>query len=214
MLHLDRSEYIEFLPNLFLKRGKIHQITGSARFILALIIGNVIQDEITWVRLERSNEILYPEGVSDWITLSNLIIVNTDNEEESLWVMEEFLKSGVSSLVFCQLNKLPKYVYVRRLTLSTKRSKEENKSILPPTGIILSSFDHPISGVESRWNIKPYPNQRIFSEDNGFFLEDKWSLICNKSRIIESSWIIKSKKFLSGKKIVEVSGNSKKYVND
>ena len=127
MLHLDRSEYIEFLPNLFLKRGKIHQITGSARFILALIIGNVIQDQITWVRLERSNEILYPEGVSDWITLNNLIMVNTENEEESLWVMEEFLKSGVISLVFCQLNKLPKYVNLRRLNLSTKRSKEENR---------------------------------------------------------------------------------------
>ena len=210
MLHLNRSEYIEFLPNLFLKRGKIHQITGSARFTLALIIGNVIQDQITWVRLERSNEILYPEGVSDWITLNNLIMVNTENEEESLWVMEEFLKSGVSSLVFCQLNKQPKYVNLRRLTLSTKRSKEENKSMLPPTGIILSSFDHPISGVESRWSINPCPNQRIFSGDNRFFFEDKWSLICNKSRIIESSWIVESKKFLNGKKIVEVCGNSKK----
>ena len=214
MLHLNRSEYIEFLPNLFLRRGKIHQITGSARFTLALIIGNVIQDQITWVRLERSNEILYPEGVSDWITLNNLIMVNTENEEESLWVMEEFLKSGVSSLVFCQLNKIPKYVNLRRLTLSTRRSKEQNKSILPPTGIILSSFDHSIGGVESRWNINPHPNQRIFSGDNRFFLEDKWSLICNKSRIIESSWIVESKKFLNGKKIFEVSGNSKKYVKD
>ena len=214
MLHLNRSEYIEFLPNLFLKRGKIHQITGSARFTLALIIGKVIQDQIIWIRLERSNEILYPEGVSDWITLNDLIMVNTENEEDSLWVMEEFLKSGVSSIVFCQLNKLPKYVNLRRLTLSTKRSKEENKSILPPTGVIVSSFDHPISGVESRWNINPYLNQRIFCGDNRFFLEDKWSLICNKSRIIESSWIVESKKFLNGKKIVEVSGNSKKYVKD
>ena len=212
MLHLNRSEYIEFLPNLFLKRGKIHQITGSARFTLALIIGNVIQDQVTWIRLERSNEILYPDGVSDWITLNNLIMVNTENEEESLWVMEEFLKSGVSSLVFCQLNKLPKYINLRRLTLSTKISKEENKSILPPTGIILSSFDYPISGVDSRWNIDPYPNQKIFSEDNRVFFEDKWSLVCNKSRIIESSWIVKSKKFLNGQKIVEVSGNSKKIL--
>ena len=170
MLHLNRAEYIEFLPNLFLKRGKIHQITGSARFTLALIIGNVIQDQITWVRLERSNEILYPEGVSDWITLNNLIMVNTENEEESLWVMEEFLKSGVSSLVFCQLNKLPKYVNLRRLTLSTKRSKEENKSMLPPTGIILSSFDHPISGVESRWSINPFNSINYFFSSNLFTL--------------------------------------------
>ncbi len=212
MVPLNRSEYIEFLPNLFLKRGEIHQITGSARFTLALIIGNVIQDQITWIRLERSNEILYPEGVSDWITLSNLIIVNTENEEESLWVMEEFLKSGVSSLVLCQLNKLPKYINLRRLTLSTKKPKEENKSIFLPTGIILSSFDYPISGVDSRWNIDPYPNQKIFSEDNRVFFEDKWSLVCNKSRIIESSWIVKSKKFLNGQKIVEVSGNSKKIL--
>ncbi len=210
MLYLNKSDYIEFLPNLFLKRGKIHQITGSARFTLALIIGNIIKDQIIWVRLEKSNEILYPEGVSDWITLNNLIIVNTENEEESLWAMEEFLKSGVSSLVFCQLNKLPRYLNLRRLTLCIKRPIEENKSILPPTGIILSSFNYPINGVESRWDINPYPNQRIFSGNNEFFLEDKWSLTCNKSRIIESSWVVQSKKFLNGKKVVEVSGNSRR----
>ncbi len=210
MVDLNKSEYIEFLPNLFLKRGQIHQITGSARFTLALIIGNIIKSPITWVRLEKSNEILYPDGVSDWISLNNLIIVNTGNEEESLWVMEEFLKSGISSLIFCQLNKLPRYLNLRRLILSIKESRDENKSISLPTGIILSSFDYPISGVESRWNITPYPNQRIFEEDKDFFLEDKWSLICNKSRIIESSWIVKSKKFLNGNKVIEVSGNLRK----
>ncbi len=210
MLNISDPEYIEFLPDLYLKRGKIHQITGTARVTLALIIGRTIKDQITWIRLEKSSEILYPDGIADWIALNNFLIINTQNEQESLWVMEEFLKSGVSSLVLCELNKRPQYSHLRRLTLYTKRLIEENKNIILPTGIILSSFDCPITGVESRWNINPYPRRQIFSQTDKCFLEDKWCLVCNKSRIIESSWLVKSKKFFNGRRTIEVSGRSKK----
>jgi protein ImuA len=202
--NLSNSEFIEFLPNLFLKRGKIHQITGSARFTLALIIGRVIKEGITWIRQENSDEIIYPDGFVDWVTPTKLLFINAQREKESLWVMEEFLKSGVSSLVLCQLKKLPQYINLRRLVLHAKTVTGETEGLILPTGIILSDFQYPINGVESRWNIEPCSGSMTFSLKNNFFVEEKWSLTCNKSRIVESSWVIKSKKFFNGTRTVEL----------
>ena len=76
---------------------------------------------------------------------------------------------GVQNL-YIKLNKKPQYSHLRRLTLSAKKLIEENEDVILPTGIILSSFDYPITGVESRWNINPSPRRQIFGETEKCFL--------------------------------------------
>ena len=93
-------EYLEFLPGLFLKRGSVHQITGPSRFIFALITARNIKSYITWIRRKECTVSLYPDGLTSWVDINKIILVDTMTNQESTWVMEEFLKSGVSELTY------------------------------------------------------------------------------------------------------------------
>ena len=111
-------EYLEFLPGLFLKRGSVHQITGPSRFIFALITARNIKSYITWIRRKECTVSLYPDGLTSWVDINKIILVDTMTNQESTWVMEEFLKSDVSELVVCELCEPIKYSNLRRVILS------------------------------------------------------------------------------------------------
>ena len=194
MDHINFSEikYLEFLPGLFLKRGSIHQIAGPSRFIFALIIARNIKNYITWIRGKESAVSLYPDGLTSWADISKLILVDTRTNQESMWVMEEFLKSGVSELLVCELHNPIKYASLRRIILSFKNVREEKDSTLP-TILLVSSFQSKIIGVESRWYMKPSFLIDSSTKKKRSFLEERWELVCSKSRFKLSSWIIKAR---------------------
>ena len=143
-------EYLEFLPGLFLKRGSVHQITGPSRFIFALITARNIKSYITWIRRKECTVSLYPDGLTSWVDINKIILVDTMTNQESTWVMEEFLKSGVSELLVCELQKPIQYSSLRRIILSFKNVREEKDSTLP-TILLVYSIQSEIIGVESRW---------------------------------------------------------------
>ena len=114
MDHINFSEikYLEFLPGLFLKRGSVHQIAGPSRFIFALIIARNIINYITWIRGKESAVSLYPDGLTSWADISKLILVDTRTNQESMWVMEEFLKSLNIRKDFLIQLKLLELIYI------------------------------------------------------------------------------------------------------
>ena len=198
--NFSESEYLEFLPEVFLKRGSIHQIAGPSRFIFALIIARTVKDEITWIRREEYTMSLYPDGLTSWIDISKLILVGTMADQESVWVMEEFLKSKVSELIVCELQQPIQYSSLRRLILSFKKVREERNAILP-TILLVSSFKTAIIGVESRWYMRP---SALLENRKDFLLEKCWDLVCSKSRFNNSSWIIKSRQQTYNKRGINV----------
>ena len=115
--NFSEIQYLEFLPGLFLRRGTVHQIAGPSRFIFALVIARNIKNHITWIRRKESNVSLYPDGLTSWVDVNKFILVDTMTEQESTWVMEEFLKSDVSELVVCELREPIKYSNLRRIIL-------------------------------------------------------------------------------------------------
>ena len=185
-------EYLEFLPGLFLKRGSVHQITGPSRFIFALITARNIKSYITWIRRKECTVSLYPDGLTSWVDINKIILVDTMTNQESTWVMEEFLKSGVSELLVCELHKPIQYSSLRRIILSFKNVREEKDSTLP-TILLVSSFQSEIIGVESRWYMKPSFSIDLSTKKKRSFLEERWELVCSKSRFKLSSWIIKAR---------------------
>ncbi len=185
-------EYLEFLPGLFLKRGSVHQITGPSRFIFALITARNIKSYITWIRRKECTVSLYPDGLTSWVDINKIILVDTMTNKESTWVMEEFLKSGVSELLVCELHKPIQYSSLRRLILSFKNVREE-KGLTLPTILLVSSFQSEIIGVESRWCMKPSFLIDSSTKKKRSFLEERWELVCSKSRFKLSSWIIKAR---------------------
>ena len=182
-------KYLEFLPGLFLKRGSVHQIAGPSRFIFALMIARNIKSYITWIRGKEGVVSLYPDGIISWVDINKFILVDSMKSQESMWVIEEFLKSGVSELLVCELHKPIQYSSLRRIILSFKNVREE-KDLTLPTILLVSSFKSEIIGVESRWYMKPSFLIDSSTKKNRSFLEERWELVCRKSRFSLSSWII------------------------
>ena len=188
-INFSETEYLEFLPGLFLKRGNIHQIAGPSRFIFALIIARNIKNHVTWIRRKKCAVSLYPDGLTSWVDINKFILVDTVTNQESTWIMEEFLKSGLSELLVCELHETIQYSSLRRIILSFKNVREEKDSNLP-TILLVSSFQNKITGVESRWYMKPSLLIDSLAKNERSFLEERWELVCSKSRLKLSSWII------------------------
>ena len=191
-INFSEIEYLEFLPGLFLKRGSVHQIAGPSRFIFALIIARNTKNYLTWIRRKECAVSLYPDGLTSWIDINKFILVDTMTDQESIWVMEEFLKSDVSEIVVCELHKPIQYSNLRRIILSLKSVGEEKNKTLP-TVLLVSSFQSKITGVESRWYMKPSLLIHSSTKKVRSFLEERWELTCSKSRLNLSSWIIKTR---------------------
>ena len=188
-INFSETEYLEFLPGLFLKRGNIHQIAGPSRFIFALIIARNIKNHVTWIRRKKCAVSLYPDGLTSWVDINKFILVDTVTNQESTWIMEEFLKSGLSELLVCELHETIQYSSLRRIILSFRNVEEEKDSNLP-TILLVSSFQNKITGVESRWYMKPSLLIDSLAKNERSFLEERWELVCSKSRLNLSSWII------------------------
>ena len=205
MEHNSFSEikYLEFLPGLFLKRGGVHQVSGPSRFIFALIIARNIKNYITWIREKDCANSLYPDGLTSWVDINKFILVDSITSQESAWIMEEFLKSDVSELLVCELNKPIQYSSLRRITLSFKNVAKEKDSTLPII-LLVSSFDNKVTGVESRWYMKPSLEIASCTKKRRFFLEERWELVCSKSRLSMSSWIIKARQQNYNRRIIKV----------
>ena len=185
-------KYLEFLPGLFLKRGSVHQIAGPSRFIFALMIARNIKSYITWIRGKEGVVSLYPDGIISWVDINKFILVDSMISQESMWVMEEFLKSGVSELLVCELHKPIQYSSLRRIILSFKNVAEEKDATLPII-LLVSSFENKITGVESRWYMKPNFDIASSTKNKRFPLEEQWELVCSKSRLSVSSFIIRAR---------------------
>ena len=205
MNHNTFSEikYLEFLPGLFLKRGGVHQVSGPSRFIFALIIARNIKNYITWIREKECANSLYPDGLTSWVDINKFILVDSITSQESAWVMEEFLKSDVSELLVCELHKPIQYSSLRRIILSFKNVAEEKDSTLPII-LLVSSFENKVTGVESRWYMKPSFDIALSTKKRRFFLEERWELVCSKSRLSMSSWIIKARQQSYNRRIIKV----------
>jgi hypothetical protein len=188
-INFSETEYLEFLPGLFLKRGNIHQIAGPSRFIFALIIARNIKNHVTWIRRKKCAVSLYPDGLTSWVDINKFILVDTVTNQESTWIMEEFLKSDLSELLVCELHETIQYSSLRRIILSFRNVEEEKNSNLP-TILLVSSFQNKITGVESRWYMKPSLLIDSLAKNERSFLEERWELVCSKSRLKLSSWII------------------------
>ena len=185
-------KYLEFLPGLFLKRGSVHQIAGPSRFIFALMIARNIKSYITWIRGKEGVVSLYPDGIISWVDINKFILVDSVKSQESMWIIEEFLKSGVSELLVCELHKPIQYSSIRRIILAFKNVAEKKDSTLPII-LLVSSFQNKITGVESRWYMKPNVDIAPPTKNKHFSLEERWEQICSKASLSVSSWIIKAR---------------------
>ena len=166
----DSTKYsINFIADLNLYFGRIHEIFGVSRTTLALIIAQKMDGHIFWIRTKWNPNNLNTDGISNFINPGRLTFVNVKNLTDILWTMEETLRTNCIPLVVCDLPEIPNFTAVRRLQLTLKSDIYEHKKCL---GLLLTPKNGGARGVESRW--KATANHSEF--------QTAWHLECCKAQ--------------------------------
>ena len=122
------SPSVNFIGNLHLSSGKIHEIYGNSQTTLALIIAKKMEGHIFWIRTDSNPNYLNAEGIIDFINPGRLTFINVKKINDILWSMEETLRAGCIPLVISDLPEIPDFTAVRRLHLAL-RSNANNERI-------------------------------------------------------------------------------------
>ncbi|KPQ08145.1 MAG: protein ImuA [Rhodobacteraceae bacterium HLUCCA12] len=146
-------------------RGRVHELTGTARRTLATILAGAAQAEgpVFWLRPAWRNDRLCPQGLIGLADPGALIMVDCPRAEDVLWCMEEALRAGCVALVIAEFAVPPDLRQVRRLHLAAAEGLarstggDHQNATLAPLGLLMAdeAAEFRLAGVESRWALHP-----------------------------------------------------------
>lgn len=173
-----RRAPLRVLAPMALTRGRVHELAGSARQVLAVLAAAAAAREggaVLWLRPGWRAETLCPAGMralagGDTALLEALIIADAPREGDILWSMEEALRAGCVALVVGEVGTAPDLRQIRRLHLAaaegaaragagSRADSGAGSGSGAPLGLLLAQdrADSRIAGVESRWGFQALP---------------------------------------------------------
>lgn len=169
---------LTFLGDLTLARARVHELCGTARMTLAMVIAQAMEGPVFWIRPSWMPGRLNPDGMLRFVDPSRFIFITPKRPEDLLWTGEEVLRSGIVPLTIMDLPGPPGLTAIRRLHLAAETGAELNRTA--PIGLILSPGEGGAPGVESRWAMIPtHPDAR----------GERWRLERRRARVApEKSW--------------------------
>lgn len=159
--------------DLTLQRGRVHELCGPSRLILAARIMARCHGPVVWIRPGWVPERLNAAGLQPLADPSRLILVQAPHDESLLWAAEEALRSGAAPTVIAELLAPPALTPTRRLHLAAETGAEvaRRDRATAPLGLLLLSGPGGAQGVESRWHLAPAPSRSLlWSEEESFTL--------------------------------------------
>lgn len=161
------------LPVMTLARGRVHELTGASRHVLAAALAGRAQAEgpVLWLRPTRG-ERLCPQGLLRFADPGALIAVVCRHPADMLWAAEEALQSGAVALVVAELATAPDLRQIRRLHRAAAEGVARagagssggsgggsGGQRRAPLGALMmqEQSESRIAGVESRWALDPLP---------------------------------------------------------
>ena len=135
-------------PEITLPLGRVHEVCGPARHVLALAIAARLDGPGLWLRFRHASEALNP----DWFNPGRLLQISILRPDDMLWSMEEALRAGCAPLVVAEMPEPPPLTPVRRLHLAAEAGAGNR-----PLGLLLTPGDGGAQGVETRWHMAAAP---------------------------------------------------------
>jgi protein ImuA len=177
--------------DLTLQRGRVHELCGPSRVMLAARIMAKTQGPVVWIRPGWAAERLNAAGLQSLADPARLILVQAQRDDGLLWAAEEALRSGAAPLIIAELLTPPALTPTRRLHLAAETGAEAARrdAAPPPLGLILLPGTGGAQGVESRWHMAPAPNRALLWSD-----EESFTLTRLRARLLPpASWALRTR---------------------
>lgn len=175
--------------DLTLQRGRVHELCGPSRLMLAARIMAKTQGPVIWIRPGWATERLNAAGLQPLADPARLILVQAQRDESLLWAAEESLRSGAAPLVIAELLSPPALTPTRRLHLAAETGAEAARrdNATAPLGVVLLPGTGGAQGVESRWHMAPAPSRALLWAE-----EDSFTLTRIRARLLPpASWSLR-----------------------
>ncbi|MBT54071.1 MAG: hypothetical protein CMF72_11840 [Mameliella sp.] len=139
--------------DLVLPLCRVHELCGQARRTLALHVAAQAGGPVIWITRRHSPDQLNPCGMAGILPPGDVIFAATDRPDDSLWAMEEALRSGAAPVVVADLAEPPAMTPVRRLHLAAEAGAEVG--LCRPLGLLLTPGAGGAPGIETRFRCDP-----------------------------------------------------------
>jgi protein ImuA len=180
-----------FAGELTLRRGRVHELCGPSRIMLAARVMARCQGPVVWIRPGWVAERLNAAGLQHLADPARLILVQAERDENLLWAAEEALRSGAAPLVVAELLSPPALTPTRRLHLAAEAgaAAAQRDGQPAPLGLLLLPGTGGAQGVESRWHLAPAPSRALLWSD-----EDSFTLTRLRARLLPpASWSLRTR---------------------
>lgn len=136
-----------------LRLGRVHELCGQARRMLALAIAAQTSGPVIWITSQATSETLCADAIAPLIPPGEILFVTTQKRDMLLWAMEEALRDGQAPVVIGDLSAPPAMVPVRRLHLAAEAGC--GAGICRPLALLLTPHEGGAPGIETRWSLAP-----------------------------------------------------------
>ncbi|MBS1556996.1 MAG: Error-prone repair protein ImuA [Bacteroidetes bacterium] len=154
------NTFCEAFPNSIFPTGAIHEMLSPTPETLAATTGFTLallstflnkQSAVVWISTQR--KVYAPALNSFGLQPDRILFVELPSERESLWAMEEALKSAALTAVVGEIQNIS-FTASRRLQLAVEQSQV--------TGFVLHSGKHVnTTACVSRWRVSSLPSSHV-----------------------------------------------------
>ena len=132
-----------------LKRGRIHEVTGTGADMFAVLAAAKQDNDVLWLGLGRDIRPLCPSGLEAYLDVERILLIEAVSRGELLWAADQALRAAGG---FCIVLDMPGGLSLkesRRLQLAAEQGGG--------LGLILLRGPANTSAAQTRWHCEPVP---------------------------------------------------------